>query len=97
MRLTKKEGLSLLKELERLNLYFCGIKNMKRLPDILFVLDVGKENIAVKEANTLGIPVVGVVDSNNTTDGVDYIIPGNDDSIKVIDFYLSVLVASVGK
>ncbi len=95
MRLTKKESLGILKETERLNLYFCGLKNMKKLPDVLFVIDVGKESVAVKEANKLGIPVVGIVDSNNTTDGINYIIPGNDDSIKVIRFYFNLLLTAV--
>lgn len=97
MKLTKKEGLDLLHELEYLNLYFCGIKNMKKLPDILVVMDVNKESIAVREAKKLGISVVGVVDSDSSIDGIDYVIPGNDDSIKSIELYLRILSDSVLK
>jgi small subunit ribosomal protein S2 len=64
-----------------------GIKDMSSLPDALFVIDVGHEKIAVKEANKLGIPVIGVVDTNNSPDGVEYVIPGNDDAIRAIALY----------
>jgi small subunit ribosomal protein S2 len=64
-----------------------GIKDMERLPDALFVVDVGYQKIAITEANKLGIPVIGVVDSNNTPAGVDYVIPGNDDSGRAIRLY----------
>src|ERR1043166_2024860 len=64
-----------------------GIKNMERIPDALFVIDVGFHKIAVTEARTLGIPIVGVVDSNNSLDGIDYVIPGNDDSTRAIRLY----------
>ncbi len=86
--LSKKETLSRRREMEKLERSLGGIKNMNGLPDVLFVIDVGHENIAVQEAVKLGIPVVGVVDSNNSPEGVDYIIPGNDDSIGAIQLYV---------
>lgn len=86
-RLGKKEVLDLSRELEKLNRSLGGIKDMNGLPDALFVIDVGYEYIAINEANKLGIPVVGVVDSNNSPDGVDYVIPGNDDAIRSIRLY----------
>jgi small subunit ribosomal protein S2 len=86
-RLNKKEQLMLSREMEKKEKVLGGIKDMKGLPDAVFVIDVGHEDIAVKEANTLGIPVFGVVDSNNSPDGVDYVIPGNDDAIKAIQLY----------
>lgn len=86
-RLNKKEALGLRREAEKLERSLGGIKNMDRLPDMLFVIDVGYERIAVKEANKLGIPVVAIVDTNNVTDGIDYVIPGNDDAIRAIKLY----------
>ena len=86
-RLNKKEQLMLTREMEKKEKVLGGIKDMKGLPGAVFVIDVGHEDIAVKEANTLGIPVFGVVDSNNSPDGVDYVIPGNDDAIKAIQLY----------
>lgn len=86
-KLSKKEGLTLLREREKLDRSLAGIKDMPGLPDALFVIDVGHEYIAVNEANKLGIPVVGVVDTNCKTDGVNYIIPGNDDAIRAIRLY----------
>ena len=86
-RLNKKEQLMLTREMEKKEKVIGGIKDMRGLPDALFVIDVGHEDIAVKEANTLGIPVFGIVDSNNSPDGIDYIIPGNDDAIKAIRLY----------
>ena len=86
-RLNKKEQLMLTREMEKKDKVIGGIKDMKGLPGAIFVIDVGHEDIAVKEANTLGIPVFGVVDSNNSPDGVDYVIPGNDDAIKAILLY----------
>lgn len=86
-RLTKKEILGLEREKEKLMNSLGGIKNMGGIPDALFVLDVGHEKIAVREANRLGIPVVGVVDSNNDPDNIAYVIPGNDDSTRAIRFY----------
>jgi small subunit ribosomal protein S2 len=87
-RVTKKERLSLERELAKLERGLGGIKDMENLPDVLFVVDVGHEKIAVSEAVKLGIPVVGVVDSNNNPEGVDYVIPGNDDAIRAIELYV---------
>lgn len=86
-RLTKKEILNLEREKAKLMSSLGGIKNMGGIPDALFVVDVGHEKIAVSEANRLGIPVIGIVDSNNDPDGISYIIPGNDDSTRAIRFY----------
>ena len=86
-RISKKEGLGLKRELDKLILGLGGIKDMDSLPDALFIVDVGHERIAVAEAMKLGIPIVAVVDTNNTPDGVDYIIPGNDDAIRAINLY----------
>jgi len=85
--LHKKEVLTLSREQEKLERSLGGIKDMNGLPDALFVIDVGHENIAVNEAVKLGIPVIGVVDSNNDPDKVDYVIPGNDDAIRAITLY----------
>ncbi len=86
-KLSKKEVLTLDREREKLDRSLAGIKDMPGLPDALFVVDVGHEYIAVNEANKLGIPVVAVVDTNCKTDGIDYIIPGNDDAIRAIRLY----------
>jgi len=86
-RLGKKEILTIRRDVEKLQRSLGGIKNMNVLPDVLFVIDVGYEEIAVKEAIKLGIPVVAVVDTNNPLDGVDYVIPGNDDAIRAIQLY----------
>ena len=86
---TKKEKICLMRELAKLERSIGGIKNMGGLPDALFVVDVGLEKIAVREANCLNIPVIGIIDTNNSFDGVDYIIPGNDDSIRSISLYTS--------
>ena len=88
-RVGKKERLSLDRELNKLTQGLGGIKDMTRLPDCLFIIDVGHEKIAVSEAVKLHIPVVGVVDSNNSPDGVDYVIPGNDDAIRSIELYVT--------
>lgn len=84
---TKKERLTLTREKDKLEQSLGGIKDMGGIPDALFIIDVGNEKIAVEEAVKLGIPVIGVVDSNNSPDQIDYIIPGNDDSIRSIDVY----------
>lgn len=84
---TKKERLTLTREKDKLEQSLGGIKDMGGLPDALFIVDVGNEKIAVEEAVKLGIPVIGIVDSNNSPDQIDYIIPGNDDSIRSIDVY----------
>jgi small subunit ribosomal protein S2 len=94
-RFSKKEALGMMRELEKLERSIGGIKNMDRLPDALFVLDVGHEKNAVAEAVKLGIPVVAVVDTNNSPNGVDYIIPGNDDSIRAVQLYTQSAAASV--
>jgi len=86
-RLSKKEQLLNQREREKLERSLGGIKDMERIPDALFVIDVGFHKIAVTEARTLGIPIVGVVDSNNSLDGIDYVIPGNDDSTRAIRLY----------
>lgn len=85
--LTKKEALSLTRELEKLERSLGGIKDMDSLPDALFIIDVGHEKIAVKEATKLGLPVAGVVDTNNSPTNIDYVIPGNDDAIRAITLY----------
>ena len=86
-KLTKKEGLTFQREKEKLERSLGGIKDMGGIPDALFVIDVGFHKIAVTEARKLGVPIVGVVDSNNSLDGIDYIIPGNDDSTRAIRLY----------
>jgi small subunit ribosomal protein S2 len=86
-KLTKKEALMLTREMEKLEKSLGGIKNMGGLPDAIFVIDADHEHIAIKEANNLGIPVVSVVDTNSNPDGVDFIIPGNDDAIRAIQLY----------
>ncbi|MDT8428657.1 MAG: 30S ribosomal protein S2 [Pseudomonadales bacterium] len=88
-RLTKKEALMLRRSKEKLERSIGGIKDMAGLPDALFVIDVDHERIAVTEANNLGIPVIGVVDTNSNPDGVDFPIPGNDDAIRAIQLYVS--------
>lgn len=87
-RLIKKEALMLSRELSKLERSLGGIKDMGGIPDALFVVDVGYEDIAVSEARKLRIPVVGIVDTNNNPDGVDYIVPGNDDAIRAIKLYV---------
>lgn len=89
--LTKKEKLTLMREKEKLQRSLEGIKDMGGLPDAIFVIDVGAEKIAVNEAKKLGIPVIGVVDTNNSPDNIDYVIPGNDDAIRSIRFYAKTL------
>lgn len=86
--LTKKEILNVMHEKEKLDRLLSGIKSMGGLPDALFVVDVGQEKIALKEAAKLGIPVIGVVDTNNSPDGVNFVIPGNDDSVRAISLYV---------
>jgi len=86
-RFSKKEALGLSREMAKLEASIGGIKDMNALPDVLFVVDVGHEKIAVQEAKKLGIPVIAIVDTNNTPLNVDYIIPGNDDSVRAIKLY----------
>lgn len=90
-RLTKKEGLLIEREIVRLTTRFSGIRNMKRHPDLLFIVDVGREDSSVSEANLLGIPIVAMVDTNCNPQNVDYVIPSNDDAIRAI----KLLVAKV--
>ena len=94
-KLNKKERLERERERDRLERSLGGIKDMPRLPDALFVIDVGEEDIAVAEARKLGIPVVGIVDSNNSPAGVDYVIPGNDDALRAIQLYTQVIAEAV--
>jgi small subunit ribosomal protein S2 len=93
--LVKKEILQLTREKEKLQKSLGGIKEMKGLPDALFVIDVSHEDIAIKEARSLGIPVIAVVDTNCSPDGVDYMIPGNDDAIRSIRLYVQIAAESV--
>ena len=92
---TKKERLKSKRELEKLNASLGGIKDMGTLPDLLFVIDVQQEKIAIAEAKKLGIPVIGVVDTNSDPDGIDYVIPGNDDSMKAIRFFMQVFSETI--
>ena len=93
--LTKKEGLRLLAKLRRLQLTLSGIRGMEGLPSALFVIDAGYHHIAIKEARKIGLPVIAVVDSNFSAEGIDVVIPGNDDSSAAIDIYLQVTTDSV--
>lgn len=90
-KMTKKEGLTISRQLAKLENSLGGIKNMGGLPDALFVIDAGYEKIAIQEANRLRIPVIGVVDTNSAPDGVDYVIPGNDDAMRSIRLYLGTI------
>lgn len=89
--LIKKEALIMNKRLNKLKLNLDGIKNMKKIPDALFIVDVNYESIALLEAIKLSIPIIGIVDTNSDPDNIDYVIPGNDDSVDSIDFYLNVV------
>ncbi|MGI9248034.1 MAG: 30S ribosomal protein S2, partial [Woeseiaceae bacterium] len=93
--LTKKEILGLSREQEKLERSLGGIKHMRSLPDILFVVDVDHEDIAIREARKLGIPVVAIVDTNCSPEGVDYIVPGNDDAMRAIELYSTVMADAV--
>jgi small subunit ribosomal protein S2 len=94
-RLRKKEAMSLVRQMEKDQRSLGGIKQMTSLPDALFIIDVGFEDIAVKEAGKLGIPVVAIVDSNNSPDGVDYLVPGNDDAIRAVRLYTTAMADAV--
>ncbi|QIW15621.1 30S ribosomal protein S2 [Pasteurellaceae bacterium RH1A] len=94
-KITKKEALMRTRELEKLELSLGGIKDMNGLPDAIFVIGADHEHIAIKEANNLGIPVIAIVDTNSTPDGVNYVIPGNDDATRAIQLYLNAAVAAV--
>ena len=93
--LTKKEILGLTREQEKLERSLGGIKAMRSLPDVLFVVDVDHEDIAIREARKLGIPVVAIVDTNCSPDGVDYIVPGNDDAMRAIELYSALIADAV--
>ncbi len=90
-KLTKKEALMRSRMMDKLELSIGGIKDMAGLPDALFVIDVEHERIAIQEANKLGIPVIGIVDTNSNPAGVDYVIPGNDDAIRAIKLYATAM------
>jgi small subunit ribosomal protein S2 len=94
-KLTKKERIKLDREREGLNKNLSGIKSMTRLPDIVFIIDVRKEEIAVAEANRLGIPIVAVVDTNCSPEGIDYVIPGNDDALRAVRLFASRIADSI--
>jgi small subunit ribosomal protein S2 len=94
-KMTKKERIKLDREREGLERNLSGIKNMTRLPDVVFIIDVRKEEIAVQEANRLGIPVVAVVDTNCSPDGIDYIIPGNDDALRAVRLFAARIADAV--
>lgn len=96
-KLTKKEALMSTREMEKLERSIGGIKNMGGLPDALFVIDVDHERLAINEANKLGIPVIGVVDTNSNPDGVDYVIPGNDDAIRAVQLYVRAIATACSK
>jgi small subunit ribosomal protein S2 len=85
--MSKKEQLMFARELEKLEKDIGGIQDMAALPDAIFVIDVGYHKIAIAEARKLGIPLIGVVDSNHSPEGIDYVIPGNDDSAKAVTLY----------
>lgn len=90
-KLTKREALSRTRDMEKLERSIGGIKDMAGLPDALFIVDVDHERIAVQEANKLGIPIIGVVDTNSDPDGIDYVIPGNDDAIRAVKLYVTAI------
>ncbi|UDG81557.1 30S ribosomal protein S2 [Candidatus Profftia lariciata] len=94
-KLTKKEALIRARELAKLENSLGGIKDMGGLPDALFVIDADHEHIAIKEANNLGIPVFSIVDTNSNPDGVDFVIPGNDDATRAINLYLNAVSTTV--
>ena len=93
--MNKREALTLQREMEKLDKSIGGIKDMGGLPDALFVIDVGYHKIAVTEANKLGIPIIGVVDTNHSPIGIAHVIPGNDDSIRAIRLYARGVADSV--
>jgi small subunit ribosomal protein S2 len=94
-KLTKKERIKLDRERQGLEKVLSGIKSMTRLPDAVFVIDVRKEEIAVAEANKLGIPVIAVVDTNCSPEGIDYVIPGNDDALRAVRLFASRIADAV--
>lgn len=97
VKLTKKEAMIRARELEKLEKSLGGIKNMGGLPDALFVIDAEYEKIAIKEANNIGISVFAIVDTNSDPDGIDYIIPGNDDAIRATKLYLTAVTKAINE
>lgn len=93
--LTKREALMMMRDKEKLEQSLGGIKDMRQMPDVIFVIDVNQEDIAVQEANKLHIPVIGVVDTNSSLKGIDYIIPGNDDAIRAIELYAQMMADTI--
>lgn len=96
-KLTKREALMRTREMDKLERSIGGIKDMGGLPDALFVIDVEHERIAISEANKLGIPVIGIVDTNSNPDGIDYVVPGNDDAIRAIRLYVTAVADAVAE
>jgi small subunit ribosomal protein S2 len=94
-RFSKKEALGMEREMGKLERSLGGIKDMRGIPDAIFVLDVGYEKNALSEAKKLGIPVIGIVDTNNSPKDVDYIIPGNDDSIRAVQLYVETVATAI--
>jgi small subunit ribosomal protein S2 len=94
-KMNKREALTLQRELDKLNKSMGGIKDMSGLPDALFVIDVGYHKIAVTEATKLGVPIIGIVDTNHSPDGIAHVIPGNDDSSRAIRLYARGVADSV--
>ena len=93
--LTKKEVIAIEKEIEKLEYNLGGVKEMEKLPQVIVVVDPGKEHIAVKEAKTLGIPVISLIDTNCDPEGIDYVIPGNDDAIRAVSLILKTLARAI--
>ncbi|GKT12366.1 MAG: small subunit ribosomal protein S2 [Thiomicrorhabdus sp.] len=96
-KISKREALTRTREKIKLELALGGIKDMRAMPDAIFIIDTGNEKIAIQEAKTLGIPVIGVVDTNNDPRGIDYVIPGNDDAIRAITLYLAAAADAVNE
>jgi len=96
-KITKKEALMMTRQKAKLELSLGGIKDMRAMPDAIFIIDTGNEKIAIQEARNLGIPVIGVVDTNNDPRDVDYVIPGNDDAIRAISLYLSAAADAINE
>jgi len=92
---TKKEELMFRREMEKLNQSIGGIKDMGGQPDAIFIIDTNKEDIAIKEANKLGIPVFAIIDSNSSPDGIDFPIPGNDDALRAIELYCDLVSSAI--
>lgn len=91
----KKEALMMTREMEKLERSLGGIKDVGGIPDVVFVVDIGHERNAVKEAQKLGLPIIGIVDTNHSPEGIDYVVPGNDDSIRAIGFYAREIANSI--